>query len=54
MPSPPYLTETWAATYFEVTAAILIFGVGIPALFIQAMVPEEIRDVAYHHQKGPR
>jgi hypothetical protein len=54
MPVPPYLNETWAATYFEVTAAILIFGVGIPALFIQALVPEDIRDVVYHHHKGLR
>lgn len=54
MAFPPYLSESWAATYFQVTAAILIFGVGIPALFIQALVPEDIRDVVYHHHKGLR
>ncbi len=54
MLGPPYLTETWAATYFQVTAAVLIFGVGLPALFIQALVPEDIRDVVSHHHRGLR
>lgn len=54
MLDPPPLTETWAATYFQVTAAILIFGVGLPALFIQALVPEDIRDVVSRHHRGLR
>jgi hypothetical protein len=52
-PWPP-LTESWAAVYFEVTAAILIFGVGLPSLVLQGIVHEDVRRIVYRHRKWLR
>jgi hypothetical protein len=45
------LDESWALTYFQVTVTILIFGVGIPSLILQTIVPDEVRRVVYN-QRG--
>lgn len=50
----PSLTESWAIVYFEVTVAIMIFGIGVPSLIMQAIVSEHIRDIVYRHRKGQR
>lgn len=54
MPPWPSLTESWAAVYFEVTAAILIFGVGLPSLVLQGIVHEDVRRIVYRHRKWLR
>ncbi len=45
----PILTESWAAVYLEVVVAILVFGVGLPALILQTIVSDDIRRVAERH-----
>ena len=50
----PHLTESWAGAYFQVTTAILIFGVGLPALVLQAIVHEDVRRIVYRHRKWLR
>lgn len=54
MSSWPHLTESWAGAYFQVTTAILIFGVGLPALVLQAIVHEDVRRIVYRHRKWLR
>lgn len=54
MSSWPSLTESWAAVYFEVTAGILIFGVGLPSLVLQGIVHEDVRRIVYRHRKWLR
>jgi len=50
MPTLPYLTEPWAIAYFEVAAAILLFGAGLPSLVMQAIVPEDVRRIVHRRR----
>jgi hypothetical protein len=39
----------WPLAYFQVAVSILIFGIGLPSLVLQAFVPDDIREVVRHH-----
>jgi hypothetical protein len=41
----PNLDETWASAYFQAAVAVLVFGVGLPALILQMIVPEDLRRI---------
>ena len=43
----PQLTETWAATYLQVIATMLVFALGIPALIVQVIVREDLRRIIH-------
>lgn len=44
------MTEAWAGAYFQVAAAALLFGIGIPSLVLQAIVSEDIRRIVHRNQ----
>ena len=54
MPAIAPLDEAWAVGYFQVAVSILIFGVGVPALVLQTVVPDDLRRIAYRHSLGLR
>jgi hypothetical protein len=41
------LTDTWAGIYLQVTSTILVFGLGIPAVIMQVIVPEDLRRIIH-------
>ena len=41
------LDEPWALGYFQAAISILLFGVGIPALVLQTIVPDDLRRIAH-------
>ncbi len=43
----PQITEEMVGVYLQILTAILVFGLGIPALIMQVIVPEEIRRVVH-------
>jgi len=43
------LDESWAQVYFQVAILILLFGVGIPSLILQTIVPEDLRRIIYRN-----
>jgi hypothetical protein len=43
------IDQGWPLAYFQVAVSILIFGVGLPSLVLQAIVPEDLREVVYRH-----
>lgn len=47
------LTEGWAIAYFSAAICILVFGVGIPALVLQASVPEDLRRLVSRYRRWP-
>jgi hypothetical protein len=47
---PPQLTESWAGTYLQVIATVLVFALGIPALVLRLAVPEYLRRII--HRRG--
>jgi hypothetical protein len=42
---PPQLSETWAAAYVQILITLVVFALGIPALAIQFVVQDDIREV---------
>jgi hypothetical protein len=44
-----HLDESWTLTYFQVAVSILIFGIGIPSLVIQFVIPEDLRRIVHDH-----
>jgi hypothetical protein len=47
----PTLDETWATAYFSAAVAVLVFGVGLPVLILQMVVPEDLRRIV-HRRDG--
>jgi hypothetical protein len=43
------LDEAWALGYFQAVVSILLFGVGIPSLVLQTIVPDDLRRIAHRH-----
>jgi len=46
----PSLNETWAVVYLQLLIAILIFGLGIPSLVIQAIAPDDLRTLIHRRR----
>jgi len=51
---PPQLTESWAGTYLQVLATLLVFALGIPALLLQVIVPEDLRRLIHRRLRRLR
>jgi len=44
-------TPIWAVTYLQIAVAILLFGLGIPALLMQVIVPQELRSIVHKRRR---
>jgi hypothetical protein len=47
---PPFLTEQWAAAYFQILFSALVFAIGIPFLGLQLVMQEDVRHVVTYRQ----
>jgi hypothetical protein len=47
---PPFLTEQWAASYFQILFSALVFAIGIPFLGLQLVMQEDVRHVVTYRQ----
>jgi hypothetical protein len=50
----PCTEPAWTGTYLQIAVSVLVFGLGVPALVLQTMVSESVRDVARRRWRGGR
>jgi hypothetical protein len=48
---PPPLSEAWATAYVQILITLVVFALGVPALAIQLVVQDDIREVFHRRMK---
>lgn len=48
---PPPLSEAWATAYIQILITLVVFALGVPALAIQLVVQDEIREVFHRRMR---
>src|SRR5919205_2083792 len=48
---PPPLSEAWATAYVQILITLVVFALGVPALAIQLVVQDDIREVFHRRMR---
>ena len=48
---PPQLSEAWATAYVQILITLVVFALGVPALAIQLVVQDDIREVFHRRMR---